>query len=311
MKILITGASGFVGWNAVRYFDDREFFVQPTFRSLPHYLHYHSEERVQRPVQLDITNRRAIFEVVNRFRPNFILHCAALARPQQTDSPDILDAINVRGTVSLADAAASIDARILFLSTDLVYPADAGHVDESSPTAPSGAGGYAASKLAAENALRGTDAHWTVIRPTLMFGLGTPGSNSFTQFLDRAWEAGTPAPVFSDQTRSFLYVGDLLTALEAVIRSPEAVEKTFVCGGSEPVTRADFALRYAKFRGVDRSLCNVMRSSDLEGYVGGPSTIILDSSRLRKLGWRPRTLTECFGEMEAERGNFVFLRGDN
>lgn len=304
MKILITGASGFVGWNAVRHFADRGFFVQPTFRSLPHYLHYHSEERVCTPVQTDITSRRAVDEVVSRFRPDFIVHCAALAHPQLSGSSQTVHDVNVAGTANLAQAASDSGARLIFLSTDIVYPALAGLVNEDSPTAPSGAGYYSASKLLAEKEVETHASSWTIIRPTLMFGIGTPRSNCFTQFLERHWAAGRAAPVFCDQIRSFLYVGDLLAALETVIARPEAINRLFVCGGGESITRAEFALCYAEARGVDPALCNVMRSTELEGYVGGPSDIRLDTAKLQELGWRARPLTECFAEMERERGKF-------
>ena len=301
MKLLVTGASGFVGWNAVQYFGSRFSFVQPTFRSFPHYLHYDSLERVQTPVQLDITDRRAVEEVVSRFQPDFILHAAALAKPQQANSPNQLSDVNVHGTLNLARAATAVGARLLFLSTDLVYSANAGLVDEASPTAPSGSGGYSHTKLMAEQELTAHAELWSIIRCTLMYGLGTPRSNSFTQFLDRKWAAGEAAPVFSDQIRSFLYVGDLLTAVETLMNVEAATNQLFVCGGDQSLSRADFALRYADACGVNTTLCDVMLSTELEGYVGGPSDIRINSSKLHSLGWRPRSLTECFREMASSR----------
>lgn len=305
MKLLITGASGFVGWNAVRYFADRLFFVQPTFRSFPHYLHYHSLERVQKPVQLDITDRRAVDRVVSRFRPDYILHAAARARPQASVSDDQLHQINVCGTEHLAHAAGHYGAHLFFLSTDLVYPADAGRVDEVSPVFPSGAGEYSRTKLDAEQALRSTAVPWTILRCTLMFGNGTPRSNSFTQFLERKWASGEAAPVFSDQIRSFLYVDDMLSGIETLIHSGRSAGELYVCGGEEDLSRAEFALAYARFCGVPAEFCRVMRSTELEGYVGGPGDIRIDSAKLRSLGWHPRSLTECFREMAVNRGKFA------
>ena len=307
MKLLITGASGFVGWNAVRYFADRLFFVQPTFRSFPHYLHYHSLERVQKPVQLDITDRRAVDIVVSRFRPDYILHTAALARPQASVSGNRnqLYETNVRGTEHLVRAAAQHGSHLFFLSTDLVYPADAGSVDEGTPTGPSGAGEYSGTKLQAEELLRTAAETWTIVRCTLMFGNGTPRSNSFSQFLERKWAAGEPAPVFSDQIRSFLYVGDLLSGIETLIHSGRSAGELYVCGGEENLSRADFAGAYARALGVPPELCNVMRSTELEGYVGGPSDIRMNTAKLRGMGWHPRSLTECFREMAANKGKFV------
>ncbi|MGE3801995.1 MAG: NAD-dependent epimerase/dehydratase family protein, partial [Candidatus Kapaibacterium sp.] len=269
MKLLITGASGFVGWNAVRYFVDRGFYVQPTFHSLSHYLQNHTE-RVRIPVQLSVQDGDAVVEVVSRFQPDFILHAAALARPQAAHPPDVLHQVNVLGTQYIARAATSVNAHLVFLSTDFLYPSNAGLVNEESLVDASCVG-YARSKLEAEEEVRLHANRWTIIRPTNMFGIGTDSSNCFTQFLDRKWEAGEEAPVFSDQIRSFLYVDDLLSAVEHIIARGSTQSQTFVCGGREALTRASFALRYATFIGVDPSLCNVVESHQLAGYIGGSS----------------------------------------
>ena len=296
MRLLITGASGFVGWNAVRYFTDRGFYVQPTFHSLPHYLHNHSE-RVHAPVQLSVQDGDAVEDVVSRFQPDIILHAAALARPQLQHPPDILHQVNVLGTSHVARAATRAGARLIFLSTDFVYPPDAGLVNETSSVRITGTGGYGDSKLEAEERVKDQGGGWTIIRPTTRCGNGPPRSTCFKQFLDRKWEGGEGAPVFSDQIRSFLYVGDLLSAIELLIDREETVGELYVCGGEEGMTRAEFALRYARFRGVDASLCHIIRTSELEGYVGGSSDIRLDTSKLRELGWRPTRLEEGFGRM--------------
>ncbi len=297
MRILITGASGFVGWNAVRYFAERGHDVVGTYRSLPHYLHQDD----CRAVELDLADSLAIDEVVARFQPDFILHAAALARPQIDGDALQLDRINVDATAHLARTAAALDIPLVYISTDLVYPPDAGRCDETTPVAPSGAGRYSLTKLLGEEQVRAAGGRSAVIRATLMFGNGTPRSNSFSQFLERKWAAGEAAPVFTDQIRSFLFVRDLCSAVDVVAAREEAWGELFVCGGEEAISRAEFALRYAAAVGVDPSLCDTMRAVDLPGYVGGSSTIAVDGGRLRALGWRPTPLADSFAIMIAER----------
>ena len=300
MRLLITGASGFVGWNAVRYFIDRGIYVQPTFHSLPHYLHNHSERSLS-PVQLSVQDGDAVEEVVNRFQPDIILHAAAKARPQLQHSSDILYQVNVIGTRNVARAASDSGAHIIFLSTDFVYAPESGLVNEESPVTHTGTGGYGDSKLEGEKEIREHADRWTIIRPTTMFGIGTPRSNSFTQFLDRKWEAGEAAPVFSDQFRSFLYVEDLLAAIELLMEREDSYGQLYLCGGEEGISRADFALRYAAFRCVDSSLCTIITTDQLEGYIGGPSDIRLDTTKLRTPGWQPRSLEVAFQHMISTR----------
>ncbi|MBS1914563.1 MAG: sugar nucleotide-binding protein [Bacteroidetes bacterium] len=298
MRLLVTGASGFVGWNAVRHFAERGHDVAAAYFSFSHYLH-----RVAGclPVQMDLTDGLAVRQVVARFQPDVVIHAAAHSRPQESGDADRLLRVNVEATVSLAQAAADAGARMLYLSTDLVYDSDAGLCNEETPTNPSGAGHYSRSKLMGEDALRASDAEWIIVRCALMYGDGTPRSRSFTQFIDRSWAAGETAPLFNDQYRSILYVGDLVSAIDLLCIGAPQSRRLFVCGGGERFSRSGFGLRYADACGVDRSMCRVMRSADLPGYAGGASDITLDCGRLQALGWRPRALEECFAEMLAAR----------
>jgi dTDP-4-dehydrorhamnose reductase len=290
MRLLITGGSGFVGWNAVRHFAGRGIDVVATYRSLPHYLHSSDDCP---GVALDLAGDQAIDEVVARFQPAVILHTAAITRPQQAVDSGTLFRINVEATARLAEAAARHDAGLVFLSTDLVYPSDAGRVDEATPVDPSGAGEYSRTKLAAEQAVLDSGARAIVVRPTLMFGDGPPLGNSFSMFIERTWERGQRAPLFTDQFRSFLFVDDLFTAIEAIAFRHGAWGELFVCGGPESMSRAEFGMRYADALGVPRSMVEPMRSVDLDGYSGGPSDIIVDASKLVALGWTPRSVEEA------------------
>lgn len=290
MRLLITGGSGFVGWNAVRYFVDRGIDVVATYRSLPHYLQMAGDCPV---VELNMADRQAIDRVVARFQPTVILHTAAVTRPQLAADPSEIFETNVAATEFIARAAAHHDAGLVFLSTDLVYSDDAGLCNENTAVAPSGAGTYSRTKFEAEAIVRAVQSRSIVLRPTLMFGDGPPRGNSFSMFIDRKWASGTPAPLFTDQFRSFLFVEDLLSAIEAAAITHGAWGELFVCGGPERMSRAEFGFRYAAASGVDVSMIEPMRATELEGYVGGPSDISLDSSKLHSLGWEPRTVEEA------------------
>jgi dTDP-4-dehydrorhamnose reductase len=301
-KILITGSSGFVGWNAVRYFVERGHDVVAGFHTLPHYLH---KVAGCQPVPLELTERDATSEVVARFQPSLIIHAAALARPQRDSDPTQVYRFNVDGTENIARGARQFGIPLVYISTDLVYPENAGRCDESTPVAPSGANSYSRSKLEGEARVMGRLERWIIIRPSLMYGDGTPRSNSFSQFIDGNWKNGRPAPLFTDQFRSFLYVGDLLSAIEVAALQRACWNEIFVCGGAERMSRGEFGLRYAAAMGVDPGMCRLMRADELPGYVGGPSDIAIDPARLRGIGWNPRPHEVCFAEMIAGRAQAI------
>jgi dTDP-4-dehydrorhamnose reductase len=147
------------------------------------------------------------------------------------------------------------------------------------------------SKLRGEERLREAGGRWIIIRPSLMYGVGSHRSGGFNGFMEEKWSRGEAAPLFTDQYRSFLYVDDLSRAVEQVAVIRPAWNELYVCGGAERMSRAEFGLRYADARGVDRGMCRPMKAHELSGYVGGPSNIILDTAKLFATGWKP-TATE-------------------
>jgi dTDP-4-dehydrorhamnose reductase len=297
-RILITGAAGFFGWNAVRHFTGHGFDVVAGFHTLPHYLHNVADCQ---PVALDIADGTVTEEVVTRFQPNLILHAAALARPQVDTDTDKVYAVNVHGTEYLASVAASRDIPLVYISTDLVYPADAGICNEHTPIDPSSANSYAETKALGEQRVQELHDQWIIIRSALMYGNSSPRSGGFNGFIDAKWQAGKAAPLFTDQYRTLLYVEDLCRAVEHVALTKPTWNELYVCGGAERLSRGEFGLLYADACGVDRSMCRLMKSTELEGYIGGPSDITLDSAKLQDTGWMPRSTGQALQEMMQQR----------
>ena len=103
-KMLITGASGFLGSRAVKYFADRYEICAPSHQ------------------EMDITNEKAVYEVMEAFRPDVVIHCAAMSNVGQCQKePEVSWARNVDGSVSIAKASKEYGAKCLLCSSDQVY----------------------------------------------------------------------------------------------------------------------------------------------------------------------------------------------
>ena len=75
-------------------------------------------------VQLDITDKVAVAETIERIRPDAIIHCAAWTAvdvAEDKGNREKVNAINHFGTQHVAQAAKSVDAKMLYLSTDYVF----------------------------------------------------------------------------------------------------------------------------------------------------------------------------------------------
>ncbi len=160
-----------------------------------------------------------------------VFHLAALASvTQSVERPLECNAINVEGTLGLLRAAARAKARrVVFASSTAVYGEAAPPVAESCPKRPISP--YAASKLAGELLCATAAAHFGVetvgLRFFNVYGPRQDPSSAYAAvipiFIGRLL-AGRPLPVCGDgeQTRDFVFVGDVVDAMRRAAEAPKA-----------------------------------------------------------------------------------------
>ena len=156
-------------------------------------------------VPLDVTDARAVERVMQDFEPNAVVHLAAMSKVEPCERErEACWEVNVHATERLARACRRHGARLVFLSTDFVFDGASGPYAEEDRPAPINA--YGRSKLAAENAIRGSGLRdWSIVRTTLGFGdvTGYPeGRFNLATFLARELSAGRAVHVTSDQWRT-------------------------------------------------------------------------------------------------------------
>ncbi|GAM63361.1 dTDP-4-dehydrorhamnose reductase [Vibrio ishigakensis] len=122
MRVLVTGCNGQLGHCLVNQLNDKVELLA-----------------VDR-AELDITDRDAVFETATEFKPNFIINAAAhTAVDKAEEEVDLSYAINRDGPLYLAEAAKMVDATILHISTDYVFPGNKkGEYVEDDETGPLG-----------------------------------------------------------------------------------------------------------------------------------------------------------------------------
>src|ERR1039457_3200403 len=116
MKIFITGGSGLLG-QYLNQVLSREYEILTQFNTKPgNCLQYNS-------VQADITNYKKIESLLNSFKPDIILHTAAISSVQiaaKLTSKFVFE-VNVNATGKLAELSSSLNSKLIYSSTDLVY----------------------------------------------------------------------------------------------------------------------------------------------------------------------------------------------
>ena len=104
--------------------------------------------------EMDIRSIAAIKKAINRFNPDIFLHAAALTRPMSlhTENPQLSITSNIIGTSNVVLGCMSSGVKLVYISTDYVYPGTHGDYREGDPVFP--VNDYAWSKLGGECAVR-------------------------------------------------------------------------------------------------------------------------------------------------------------
>lgn len=311
--ILVTGGAGFIGSNFILQWIDRETGPVVTLDKLTYAGNlFNLESLANNPrhtfIHGDIADRHAVRELLKRYRPRYILHCAAESHVDRSIAfPELFIATNISGTFALLEETLSYwknlsgdernSFRFLFLSTDEVYGSlspNAAPADETSPYAPNSP--YAASKASGDHLVRAY--HRTFELPVLI----THSTNNFgpRQFpekliplsLKHALE-GKAIAIYGDgsNSRDWIFVEEHCKALRCVLKKGVVGECYNISAGNEKTNLE-----------IIHSLCAILdelkpRSSspysELIRFVkdrpGHDKRYALNHAKLLELGWRSET----------------------
>lgn len=296
-RILVTGASGFVGQHLVRRLSERGYLVRAAARQ---------------PVIFDDPNVEgiALGDMSRSFAAEYVvrgvdavIHAAGMAHARPGLPDAAYTAINVDATRQLARAARAARVKRFVLMSSVRAQVGAVHdgiITEDTPANPTNA--YGRSKIAAEaltaELLAGSNTQWTVLRPVLVYGEGVRGNMATLMRL-----AASPYPLpFAAMRgrRSLLSISNLIAAIEHVLRSDAARDATFIVADSAAVTIADMirALRKGCGRASmlmpmpEAAIVAALRKAgkgEIAELLGGD--LIVDAARLRQTGWQPAEAT--------------------
>ncbi|RPJ53166.1 MAG: SDR family oxidoreductase [Acidobacteria bacterium] len=286
-NVLVTGASGQVGWHLCRYLAGQGYRVTGTYNS-----HQPELEGVE-VVGCNLEDPQNLSDLCRRdYRA--VVHAAALTHADRCEKmPDLARRVNVEGTKALAGLFRP-QTRFIYISTDLVFDGEKGGYGESETINP--VNFYGQSKAEGEQAALGRPGG-VVVRLCLAYGPATPFSAGFSSVMKGLLEAGQPVRLFVDQYRTPIYVGDIVRALERLIEQ-EPRHRTYHLGGAERLSRWDFGCRFVDVFGYERALLQPVKA-DSVGLVPRGKDCSLDCTRLvTEFGFQPSGVLDGLRRMK-------------
>ena len=286
MRILVTGASGLLGGRlALLLSSDHE--LTGLTRSHP------APEGIA-AIGADLTDQGALLAAMARARPDAVIHCAALADAEVCErEPARAHRENQTVTLALAAACRARGARLVTISTDLVFAGVQAFANEASPA--DSLTEYGRSKLAAETATMESSSDSVVLRIALVCGRGYGPRLTTTEAVAQRLQKGEPITLYEDEWRTPVDPESVAEAIRAVLRLPSASGR-FHIAGAERLTRFELGERVASAFGLDASLIRKAPQSSHRG-APRPKDVSLDITRAREeLGWTPRPLDAALRE---------------
>jgi dTDP-4-dehydrorhamnose reductase len=290
--ILITGGSGFVGQNLARFFVPHySVVVADRNNSLTDDLRFSTKF-----IDLDITDADAVLSTFDTILPEVVIHAAGNKNVRYCEEhPEEAYQVNALGTNYVADACRRIGARMIYLSTDLVFGGDRGNYQESDLPVPSLV--YGKTKLQGEQYALRELSDVIICRSGGIYGKASP----LLRWLSTELEAGQRVDCFTDVINTPTYVENLAEMMEDILQ--KGLHGIFHTVGRDSASRFQFFQTYAKTFGFNHNLLQPIEASAdrAKMLLLSNSSLSIDRTRT-KLEAPFNSVSEGFARLQTQGG---------
>ena len=295
MKVLITGANGLLGQHLVKMLiESTDYEVTATGKGVSR-APINSSNRYKY-FSLDITDGVEVNTFIAQNGPDVIIHTAAITQVDDCEKDPVhCWNTNVTATRFLVEAAETIGAKFIYISTDFVFDGEAGPYIESDIPAP--VNYYGSSKLGAEKSVIEAKLSWCIIRTVLVYGNILVGNrNNIVGWVQNNLSQGKSIQVVSNQLRTPTYVEDLAKGILLVVQK-KAIG-IYHISGEEVMSPYDMALATAEYLHLDKNLIEKVDAAIFKqsGKRPAKTGFVIDKAK-NELGFKPLTFKEGLKKM--------------
>ena len=293
MKLLVTGGSGFIGSNFIRYMMKNSNYEiinldALTYSSNPNNLDDVSGSKRYRFIKGIIGDKKLVSELVQDV--DYVVNFAAESHVDRSIlDPKPFIVTNIEGTQTLVEACRHSDIRkIVHISTDEVYGelGETGKFFENLPLLPNSP--YSASKACADLILRAYHETYglpvTTARPSNNYGFYQYPEKFIPLLITNLLE-DKPVPVYGEgnNIRDWIFVEDCCAGIAAILDRGKAGE-VYNVGGESEKRNIDIVRMILRLLGKDESYIKFVKDRPGHDY-----RYALDNTKIKKeLGWVPK-----------------------
>ncbi len=283
-KVLITGGSGLLG----QYLN---LVVSKNFKIITAYNNHPGNCREFLSKKIDLLNEKELQNLFNDFKPEIVIHTAAITNPvpkENQSAKDYFD-LNVTATKNIAMLSELYHSKLLYISTDLVYAGYRGSfLKEDAKLIPASL--YAETKLVGESKVKEFTDNYLILRTALLYGFGLNHSQCHFHFIYNELKNNRPVKLFTDQFRTPISLNDA-SSIIADLAETDITGEIVNLGGAERVSRYELGEMLCSIAGFDKNLIQKITMDEIPN-LPRVEDVSLDTKKLQSFGLRAGNIEE-------------------
>jgi dTDP-4-dehydrorhamnose reductase len=295
MRILLTGANGFLGYYLSKQLIERGHHVIATGRGDARF----AGGDFFIYASVDFTDPLAVHDVFKKYRPEIVVHAGAMSKPDECEqNQGQAYSTNVEGTVTMLTNAEEYKCFFVFVSTDFIFDGTKARLDEPveqgmyrEEDIPNPVNFYGKTKLEAEEAVKEYGYDWAIVRTILVYGKPVSGKANLLTIVKEKLERGEEYSVVNDQVRTPTFVEDLAKGIISVIE--RKATGIYHLSGKDMLTPYEMACKVADKFGLNRSLIKKVTATEFSQPARRPprTGFVIDKA-CKELGYNPVSFEE-------------------
>ena len=280
--VLITGANGFIGQYLSRQLLQKGFKVIATGKGASRLAFSHPQLVYE---SLDFTVEPAVEELVQKHKPEIIVHAGALSKPDACElDKEAAFFTNVSGTQQLLKAAQKSQSFFVYLSTDFVF--DGSKLDYKEENELKPVNYYGETKKLAESEVKKYEWGWSIVRTILVYGHPRGSRHNILTMVAQGLKEGKALKIVDDQVRTPTYVEDLVNGIVTIIEKRK--NGIYHLSGSDVTTPYQMACAVADYLGLDKTKIEKVTAASFNEPARRPRTTGFDLTKAQtNLHYRP------------------------